>query len=540
MLKQLKISNLAVIESAEFDFGRGFCVLTGETGAGKSLVVHGIELLLGGRADSGKVRTGEKEAVVEGVFSDGGRDVSIRRKISENGRSSAWIDDSPVNMTELKDSTAKFADLLGQHEHQILLDPETHIHFLDIYGGHRTLAEAYREDFRMLDAHRAKLKRMHSKIEEAENRARLREYELKELEAANLDLDEWEELNMTMRRIESAETILENASGAHEALSEGECNAITNVVSAQKMVEDIADVVPECADIAEMLETAVVALQEAARELSGIAETVDIDPEEAEQMRRRQMALQRLCRKYSREMAPLIEYLDELQSQSDEVEKLRAEAVAIEDAIEIEAKKLAKTAEELSMLRQSAAPEIAGEIARVLAPLSMDCVRFEVKFTRKPSLQGPAQLFGERYDLLPTGIETAEFYISTNPGESLRPLAAIVSGGELSRIMLALKTLFIDQEESGLLVFDEVDTGIGGDIGRHVGRALVNLAKSKQLLVITHLPQIARLSDRHYIIEKFESGGRTRVRAQEITGSRREEELERMHGWETRPSIQNG
>ena len=540
MLKYLKISNLAVVESAEFDFGNGFCVLTGETGAGKSLVVHAIELLLGGRADSGKVRTGEKETVVEGIFTSDGKEVFIRRKISENGRSSAWIDDAPVNMSELKDATAKFADLLGQHEHQILLDPETHIHFLDIYAGHRSLAKAYQEDFHQLDSLRSKLKRMNGKIEEAENRARLREYELKELEAANLDLDEWEELNLTMRRIESAETILENASSAHESLSEGECNAISNVVSAQKMIEDIADIVPECSEIAEMLETALVALQEASREIDGIAQTVDIDPEEAEQMRRRQMALQRLCRKYSREMAPLIEYLEELQNQSDEVEKLRAEAEEIEEAIESEERKLAKTAVQLSILREAAAPKLGTEIAEVLAPLSMDRVRFEVKFTRKASNNGPAEFSGERYELLPTGIETAEFYISTNPGESLRPLAAIVSGGELSRIMLALKTLFIDQEESGLLVFDEVDTGIGGDIGRHVGTALVNLAKSKQLLVITHLPQIARLADRHYIIEKFESAGRTRVRAQEVAGTHREQELERMHGWETKPLMSNG
>lgn len=519
MLKRLKISNLAVIDSAKFVLGEGFCVLTGETGAGKSLVVSAIELLLGGRADSGRVRTGEREAVIEGVFSEGGKDVHVRRKITENGRSSAWIDETPVNMAELKDATAKFADLLGQHEHHVLLDPETHVHFLDIFGGHRTYAEAYYAEFQHLESQKSAFRRLSAKIAEAENRASLREYELAELESAALDIAEWDELALTMRRIEFAETILEKAGGAHLALSEGEGNAISNVVSAQKMIADIADIIPGGAEIVEMLETAVVTLEEASREIGGIADSVDIDPEEAEGLRHRQMALQRICRKYKRDIKSLIEYVEELKGEAGEVEKLLIEREELERAIAGQRKRLVEMATDLSEKRKIAAPRLAAKIIEVLAPLSMDRVLFEIKF------------FGNS-ELLPTGLETAEFYISTNPGEDIRPLAGIVSGGELSRIMLALKTLFIDMEESGMLVFDEVDAGIGGDIGRHVGKALADLSKSKQLLVITHLPQIARMADRHYIIEKFESGGRTRVSAREVVGEEREKELARMHGWE--------
>ncbi len=523
MLKHLKISNLAVIDSAEFDFGEGFCVLTGETGAGKSLVVSAIELLLGGRADSGKVRTGEREAVIEGVFFEGGRNVHIKRKISENGRSSAWIDETPVNMAELKDATARFADLLGQHEHHVLLDPETHINFLDIFGGHKAYAAAYYAEFQQLESQKNALRRLSAKITEAENRANLREYELSELESAALDVAEWEELTLTMRLIESAETIAEKAGGAHIALSEGECNAVSNVVSAQKMIADIAELVPCGAEIVEMLETAVVTLEEASREIGGIAGSVDIDPEEAERLRHRQMALQRLCRKYNRDIKSLIEYAEELKGEAGEVERLLIEREELERAITRQRMRLVEMASDLSEKRKKAAPRLADKIIEVLAPLSMDRVLFEVKF------------FGSN-ELLTTGLETVEFYISTNPGEDLRPLAGIVSGGELSRIMLALKTLFIDMEESGMLVFDEVDTGIGGDIGRHIGKALVNLSKSKQLLVITHLPQIARMADRHYIIEKFESGGRTRVSAREVVGMEREKELARMHGWDKEPT----
>lgn len=536
MLKNLKIRNLAVIDSAEFTFGDGFCVLTGETGAGKSLVVSAIELLLGGRADSSRVRTGEKEAIIEGVFAEDGVETSVRRKISESGRSYAWLNDSPVTITELSEATAKFADLLGQHEHQILLDSEIHIDFLDIYGGHKALAEDYKLDYQQLDYLKKELKRLDKKIAEEKERARLREYELQELEAASLDIEEYEELNATMRRIESTETILENATDAYNAISEDDQNAISLVVSSQKKIEAISDLVPETSGILELLETALVALEEAAREIDDIAQSVDIDPAEAEQMRRRQVALQRLCRKYNRTMEALIEYVDELKTQANDVEQLVERRREMEDIIGELREKLAEKAIELSNKRRAAAPELAAEIAEVLAPLSMDKVRFEVKFNRSQSSDGPAEIDGEKYALLPTGIETAEFYISTNPGEDLKPLAAIVSGGELSRIMLALKTLFIEQEESGLLVFDEVDTGIGGDIGRHVGKALANLAKNKQLLVITHLPQIARLADRHYIIDKFEREGRTRVQVEEVSGKRREKELERMHGWEKEPS----
>ncbi len=536
MLKYLKISNLAVIDRAEFDFGEGFFVLTGETGAGKSLVVSAIELLLGGRSDSSRVRTGEKEAVIEGVFVEDGVETSVRRKISESGRSYAWLNDSPVTITELKNGTAKFADLLGQHEHQILLDPEIHIEFLDIYGGHKPLAEDYKRDFQQLDLLHRELKRLNGKIDEAEKNARLREYKLQELEAASLDLEEYDELNSTMRRIESSETILENANEAYQQISDGEQNAISNVVAAQKKIDDITDLVPECEIISELLETALVALEEAARDIDDVAQSVDVDSEEAERMRRRQMALQRLCRKYNRTMETLIGYREELKNEAGDIETLHLEREELKKTIDELKGTLAEKAIDLSGKRQTAAPELSAEIVEVLAPLSMDKVLFKVNFTRTKSPEGPVVINGEKYALLPTGIETAEFYISTNPGEDLRPLANIVSGGELSRIMLALKTLFIEQERSGMLVFDEVDTGIGGDIGRHVGRALANLAKSKQLLVITHLPQIARLADRHYVIDKYEDAGRTRVRVGEVSGKRREEELERMHGWEMEPS----
>lgn len=536
MLKYLKISNLAVIDKAEFDFGEGFCVLTGETGAGKSLVVGAIELLLGGRSDSSRVRTGEKEAVIEGVFVEDGVETIVRRKISESGRSYAWLNDLPVTIAELKDRTAKFADLLGQHEHQILLDPEIHIEFLDIYGGHKSLAEDYKRDFQQLDLLHRELKRLNGKIDEAEKNARLREYEIQELEAASLDIEEYDELNSTMRRIESSETILENANEAYRQISGGEQNAISNVVAAQKKIDDLTGLVPECEIIGELLETALVALEEAAREIDDVAQSADVDSEEAERMRCRQMALQRLCRKYNRTMEALIEYREELKNEAGDIETLHREREELKKTIDELRETLAEKAIELSMKRQTAAPELSAEIAEVLAPLSMDKVIFEVNFTRTKSPEGPAVINGEKYALLPTGIETAEFYISTNPGEDLRPLANIVSGGELSRIMLALKTLFIEQELSGMLVFDEVDTGIGGDIGRHVGRALANLAKSKQLLVITHLPQIARLADSHYVIYKYEDNGRTRVRVGEVSGKTREGELERMHGWEMEPS----
>jgi len=529
-LEKITIKDLAVINRADIVLDGGFCVLTGETGAGKSLVVSAIELLLGGRADTNRVRTGSDEANIEGVFEVDGKKINIRRRITASGRSYAYIDDSPVNLKELAARTEKFADLLGQHEHQALLDPASHVVFLDSYAGHADLANSYREDFEIYTNSLSELKRLEKDIERAREQAKLRDFELRELRDAELDPEQYEELSAKLKRIEAAETILEHSNTAREVLTEGENNIQGFLAIAERAIQGLSGIVPESEQVLELLETAFAATAEASDATEKIAQSVEVDHTEADQLRGRQMFIQRLCRKYNRNIEELIEYLAELEKSAVAVEELEDRQDKLRKKLEKLERTLSERAGELTKSRAEAAPSLADDIATSLAPLGMDNVRFTVRFDRKPDPNGPISMDGKNYALLPSGAEEAEFLISPNPGEDIRPLATIVSGGELSRIMLALKSLIMTEEPTGILVFDEVDTGIGGDVGHAVGEALCKLAQHQQLLVVTHLPQIARRAQTHFVVDKFEEGGRTKVNIRKVTGEEREKEFARMHG----------
>ncbi|MCK5833260.1 AAA family ATPase [bacterium] len=532
MLRKIKIENLAVIDYAEFELEEGLCVLTGETGSGKTLIVNAIELLLGARADATKVRTGENAAQIEGVFQNGVKTVMVKHKIISTGRSYAWVDDHPVTISELAERTAHFADLLGQHENQSLLAWTTHIDLLDSFAGLQVMSEAYKKEFHALDEIRARVSHLKNEIEIARQRSKLREFEIRELTEANLDVEEWQEIKSKLLRIDYVEKILECANVALNSISEGENNAIEFIANAEKAIMDIASLVPETVDINQMLETAQTALTEASREISDIADSVNVDPEEAEFLRGRQLLIERLERKYNKDIQGLIQYLSEIKESEEGVAKLEEEAMSNEKDIVNRRGKLVGMADLLREGREKAAPLLAREIQKSLAPLGMENVCFKIKFDRKKETNGPIVIKGERFALFPTGSEYVEFLISPNQGEELKPLASIVSGGELSRIMLAIKALIKSKNFDGISVFDEVDTGIGGDVANAVGLELKRLARDGQILVITHLPQIARLADLHFRIRKFEENGRTKVKLERLSEVARKNELNRMHGGE--------
>jgi len=535
MLKRLRIENLAVIESAEFDLAEGFCVLTGETGAGKSLVVGAIDMLLGGKADPTKLRTGTNEAVIEGHFDDGDRIMKVRRKITSSGRSYAWLNDQPISTRELIQKTATLADLLGQHEHQILLNPESHINFIDIFAHLDGLADEYHENFVLLEGLNSKIYSLDREIERAEEQAKLREFELTELKMANLDLEEWSELKTSLEKFEASEKILDRASKIHGIFFENEPNIQGLLGISEKAALDIRDVVPECAQILELLETAHAASGEISRIADSIMRSMEFDPAYVEELRTRQAFLQRLCKKYGKDIQGLIEYRDGLEKKASNIEGLKEERKKIEYEIVSLRTDLAKKAIGLSLRRRKAVSELAKTLIASLIPLGMDNVRFEVLFKRVESDDGPVIIEGKKYALLPAGAESAEFLISPNPGEDLKPLASIVSGGELSRIMLVLKKVISADNSRTTLIFDEIDSGIGGDVGNAVGNMLKDLANKQQIIVVTHLPQIAQKAGAHFTIEKFDEDGRTKVRISRVEGKARQAELKRMRGESEKP-----
>jgi len=530
MIKKLTIKNLAVIKETEIDFNNGYCVLTGETGAGKTLIIGAIELLLGGRADTNQIRTGEKSALVEGVFQFKAKLHMVRRKITSSGRSYAWFDDSRISMTELADKTTGFADLLGQHEHQVLLDSTSHINLLDNYCGLKKEIEIYKTKYSEFESNLTRLKKLDNEIARERELANLREFEIEELGKANLDIEEFEENRDVLKRIESSEKILENTSFIQNLIDEDENSILSVLAMAEKSAREISDIVEECTQIIEFLETAQVNINEAARLAEDIAESIDVDPEYAEQLRVRQMQIVRLTRKYNRSLPDLLDYLQELENDQSNLENLKLQKQALLKDNNQLMKELVDLANVLSERRSVGAIEMQKEIARELQPLGMEKVEFEVKFQSKLDENGPLEMDGNKYALLPTGAETAEFYISPNPGEGLKPLVSIVSGGELSRIMLVLKKISIEKNPTSTLVFDEVDSGIGGDTGKAVASVLKELSEKQQIIVVTHLPQIARRADYHYVIKKKKIDNRTEVLVRNITDEEIIEELERMHG----------
>ncbi len=530
MLKSLKIKNLAVIDYAELHLDRGLCVLTGETGAGKSLVVGAIELLIGARADSTRVRTGSDEAIVEGVFEHSGRTNIVRRRISSTGRSYAWFDGMSVSISDLTEKTAGFADLLGQHEHQTILDQRTHIELLDRFCGITSLSDEFSTEFHELEQIESLLRKTREGIERERERIRLREFELQELSQAQLDPEEFEEIEAKIARIDAAERIFERATKASEHLNDGAPDALQLVAAAEKSLLDIADLVPEVRYATELVETAQAALAEAARVVSDIADSVDVDAEEAEILRDRQNLIERLRRKYNRDVRGLIDYQKELEGGVTNLQGMESKMESISKDIESRLAILVEKANTLRKKREAGAIHLQHEITGALYPLGMENVEFEIKFMRTEDPNGPITIDNERFAMLNSGSESAEFYISPNPGEALKPLAAIVSGGELSRIMLAIKSIIGSDYFEGITVFDEIDSGIGGKVANAVGKELLNLAGKRQLLVITHLPQIARMADVHLRITKFEEKGRTRVNLERLSLAEKVEEIERMHG----------
>lgn len=540
MLRKLYIENLAVIEKVEFDLDDGFCVFTGETGAGKSLIVGAIEMLLGGKADITKIRTGADEAIIEGHFQNSDEMIKIRRKVLSTGRSYAWFNDEPISLRDLASRTEKIADLLGQHEHQVLLNPTSHIDYLDKFAGLENRARDYKEGFNRLEEINSKLNFLDRQIERAEEQAKLREFELAELRSARLDLNEWNDLSTSLKKLEESEKILDRANRIREAFSEGEPNVQNLLGIVEKSVADMRGIVPECAQFDELLETAHAVVAEISHIADEIISSMDIDPDQVEELRTRQAFLQRLCKKYGKDIRGLIEYKGDLEKKFSGVDELKMERNKLEAEANALRDELVKMASELSQLRRKYAPELSKTLIRSLIPLGMRNVRFEVLFSMQASENGPIYFEGKGYALLPTGAESAEFLISPNPGEELKPLASIVSGGELSRIMLALKTIISNNISDSTLIFDEVDTGIGGDVGHAVGRTLEKLSKNQQVIVVTHLPQIAQKANAHYAIEKFEEKGRTKVRVVKVIGKNREKELSRMHGDEKNVIVKNG
>jgi DNA repair protein RecN (Recombination protein N) len=520
MLRFLSIRNLAVIDRLELEFDGGLNVLTGETGAGKSIIVGAVGLLVGGRASAEMVRTGEDQAVVEAVFEDaGGTELIVRREVGAvSGRSRAFLNNNLATSTALRETAGRLVDLHGQHEHQLLLDPSTHLDVLDAFASVQPLRARTAQAFLRWQELRAERDRLHADDRQRTMRAEFLEFQLQEIRRVAPRSGEDDELAATRQVLSNAERLQRLCADALGSLYEGDDAALAALAMVWKKLSELAAIDQQFVPYLAARETIKPQLEDLAYFLRSYSASFDASPARLQEVEDRLALLERLKRKHGPALADVLRSAEEMERELDGLRNADARVAELERALGAAREDYARAAEALSQQRRAAAAAFAARLETSLADLAMVRTRCDVRFLPDRG----EEAWSER------GSDQGEFYISPNPGEDLRPLARIASGGELSRIMLALKTLASTDDRGKTLIFDEVDAGIGGTVADVVGARLRALAKHVQVLCITHLPQIAAYGTAHYRIAKSVKESRTVTEVTRLSVRDREEEVARM------------
>jgi DNA repair protein RecN (Recombination protein N) len=528
MLRYLGIQNLAVIETLEVEFPSGFTVLTGETGAGKSMLVEAVGLLMGDRASPELVRTGEPQATVQAVFeTPAGAELIVRREVSAQGRSRAFVDGALVSAAALKEATASLVELHGQHEHQVLLNPDSHLDLLDSYARLYEQRAAVATAFAAWRDLRDELARL--QIDEREKVARLDllRFQVGELEKAALRPGEDDDLAASRRVLASAERMQRLCAETYTTLYESDRGALPQLAHVWRNVSELAMIEPRFEPFVELRDTVKGQLEDLAFFARDYAARIDASPARLQQIEDRLALLERLKRKYGPTLDRAIAARDEFARQIEVFEHAEEQIGTLTAALKGASDEFLQKARTLSQERHRAAGRFSRELEQALAELAMEHTIFDVRLA---GADPPAGSTAAEQGWTERGIDRAECYISANPGEDPRPLARIASGGELSRIMLAIKSLAAGDRPGKATVFDEIDAGIGGRVADVVGRKLRSLARVAQVLCITHLPQVAAHAGTHFRIIKEVRQGRTITRVTRLKEEERIEELGRMLG----------
>jgi len=521
MLRFLRIRNLAVIEAVDVEFESGFNVLTGETGAGKSIVVEAVGLLLGGRASADLVRTGESRATIEAMFEHDGADTVVRRELSSQGRSRSFINGELATAAALRELSARLVELHGQHEHQALLDPLTHLPLVDEYGALLGLVSQVSHTWADVRSLREQLDRSRMGAREKAARLDLIEFQLREIEDAAPKAGEDGDLVSLRHVLSSAERVQALCEESYAALYESDGAVLASLGGVWKRIAELATLDAQFSPYVEAKEDIKAQLEDLALFLRHYADGIDASPGRLQGVEDRLAVLERLKRKHGQTLEEVIERGRALAHERDLLTGAGEHAEDLEQSLKEAEGRYLSVAAELSTKRREIAGPFARKIEALLAELAMARTRFEVRFSDAAS---SPRAWSDR------GIDHAEFYVSPNPGEELRPLAKVASGGELSRVMLALRTLTVGSAPGKALIFDEVDAGIGGRVAEVVGRRLDELGGRFQVLCVTHLPQIAARGTSQYRIEKRVDANRTTTSVERLNAGERVEEIARMIG----------
>ena len=526
MLQSLYVRNYALIEELEMSFGSGLNIITGETGAGKSILIGALSMILGERANTDTVRTGAKKAVVEGIFDDADTEavrtlleqnaietdplpqIILRRQITERG-SRGFINDTPATLKVMRAVAGELIDLHGQHEHQSLLRSDEHLRLLDSFGGLHGLVEHYRTKRQRVADLIGERDELAARERDLQERKELYGFQIQEIDEVNPQPDEEDQLDAERRILENAEHLYASTAQLYEMLYESEEAVHDQLVVARNELQDLARIDSTLDEQLDELTSAQIIISELASFLQDYNAHIEFDPERLDEIRQRTNALERLKRKYGGTLEAVLDHREEIGEKYALADNFESNLDRLSEEIDAAQSDLSDVAVRLSAKRREVAERIEHAILSELTALGMPDSRFEVRFSRTRTPDGWIRMGDERYRAFSDGMDTAEFYISTNVGIPPKPLANVASGGEISRIMLALKTILAKSERLPILVFDEIDTGVSGDMARRVGESMHDLARYHQIIAITHRPQIAALGDVHFKVDKVVQEGTT-------------------------------
>ena len=534
VLTLLRIKNLALVEELEWQVSPGFVAITGETGAGKSIIIGALQLLLGERADKSLIRTGTDICTVEAIFSGDGlkklnaqlaeagiepceNDLILKRTLSSSGTNRQFINGSPTTLSILKRLGDELVDLHGPHDHQSLLSPETQLRLLDSFACAEAQLEEYRKCYQQLRALLAEHATLNTAETAREQELDLLRHQIIEIESAKLVPSEEEEIENRYKLATDSKRLIELAGAVANKLSEADESVLSQLAETQRLLRELEKIDSSSAQFASAHAAAVVELSELARALSAYAEKLDLDPEQLSALEQRVSMFETLKRKYGASISEVVAFGERAAERMRKIEGRDAELERLAKEIENVRVQMNRAGGALRKTRAKAAPKLSENIRRSLRELGFRQSEFEAKLS---ALDEPRA----------SGFDSAHLLFSPNPGEPLRPLHTIASSGEISRLMLAIKSALAAHDAIPLLVFDEIDTNVGGEIAHAVGAKMEKLGRDHQVICITHLPQVAATASSHFVVTKDVSRGRTFSNLREVTGEVRQEEIARMLG----------
>lgn len=544
MLKRLTVKNYAIVRDVTLELEPGLSILSGETGAGKSILIGALNLILGERASTDVVRSGEDLAIVEAdidelpdsairmieqleiEIEDG--PVSVRREVQAKGSSRAFINGRMVQLSALKRVASTMFDLVGQHQQQYLIDTAHHIRYLDNFGGLEEDRQTVTDLYDRYESTRHKLEKLEERAKKQSEDLELYRFQMKEIEQAKMSVEEEAELRQEKKILENADRLKTALGGIAGVMSTGDHSISSRISHVEDMLREAGEIDDSLTEDLHRVESARIELEDIGRELASRAEDIEADPERLQFLEGRVDVYYNLKKKYGGSVEAIFEYYDKIAKEIEQSENLDSDIEEMKKGLGELRSDLTEKSIALSDKRTKQAITLSKRVEKELSALGMGKAQFEVRVVRREDESGLVEADGKRFKADRDGIDEVEFFFCANKGEELRPLAKIASGGELSRVMLALKSVGARKKKLETLIFDEIDSGIGGETAAAVGKKLRKLGEKHQIVVITHLQQIAAAGEHHHKVFKKKEGGRMVTRIKKLSEKERTEEIGRM------------